>query len=156
MKKLHWASLTGKRRSSVLLVWLCERTFFHLTMNKQPMLKLLMVDVYLIVVSKPFNIRGGGWLLYKCSLTLEVYLTVVSKPLNIPGWGWWWWWWWWWWWRGGGGGGGLGVTGMLKKRNRIELLRGTNLGVAQPRPQDSPVFYEKKNPTDKIGRVSDP
>ena len=24
------------------------------------MLKLLMVDVYLIVVSKPFNIRGGG------------------------------------------------------------------------------------------------
>ena len=23
------------------------------------MLKLLMVDVYLIVVSKPFNIRGG-------------------------------------------------------------------------------------------------
>ena len=33
---------------------------------------------------------------------------------------------------------------MLKKRNRIELLRGTNLGVAQPRPQDSPVFYEKK------------
>ena len=54
------------------------------------------------------------------------------------------------------GGGGLGVTGMLKKRNRIEILRGTNLGVAQPRPQDSPVFYEKKNPTDKIGRVSDP
>ena len=33
---------------------------------------------------------------------------------------------------------------MLKNRNRIELLRGTNLGVAQPRPQDSPVFYEKK------------
>ena len=48
------------------------------------MLKLLMVDVYLIVVSKPFNIRGG-WLLYKSPLTLEVYLTVVSKPLNIPG-----------------------------------------------------------------------
>ena len=24
------------------------------------MLKLLMVDVYLIVVSKPFNIQGGG------------------------------------------------------------------------------------------------
>lgn len=24
------------------------------------MLKLLMVDVYLIVVSKPFNIGGGG------------------------------------------------------------------------------------------------
>ena len=56
----------------------------------------------------------------------------------------------------GGGGGLLGVTGMLKKRNRIEHLRGTNLGVAQPRPQDSPMFYEKKNPTDKIGRVSDP
>ena len=62
MKTLHWASLTGKRRSSVLLVWLCERTFFHLIMNKQPMLKLLMVDVYLIVVSKPLNIPGwGGW-----------------------------------------------------------------------------------------------
>ena len=58
--------------------------------------------------------------------------------------------------EGSWGEGGLGVTGMLKKRNRIELLRGTNLGVAQPRPQDSPVFYEKKNPTDKIGRVSDP
>ena len=58
--------------------------------------------------------------------------------------------------RWGGGGGLLGVTGMLKKRNRIEHLRGTNLGVAQPRPQDSPMFYEKKNPTDKIGRVSDP
>lgn len=49
------------------------------------------------------------------------------------------------------------MTGMLKKRNRIEHLRGTNLGVAQPRPQDSPMFYEKKKiPTDKIGRVSDP
>lgn len=43
-----------------------------------------------------------------------------------------------------GGWGVLGVTGMLKKRNRIEHLRGTNLGVAQPRPQDSPMFYEKK------------
>ena len=53
---------------------------------------------------------------------------------------------------------GLGETGMLNKRNRIEHLRGTNLGVAQPRPQDSPMFYKKKktNPTDKIGRVSDP
>ena len=38
------------------------------------------------------------------------------------------------------------MTGMLKKRNRIEHLRGTNLGVAQPRPQDSPMFYEKKKP----------
>ena len=47
---------------------------------------------------------------------------------------------------GGGGGGWRGVTGMLKKRNRIEHLRGTNLGVAQPRPQDSPMFYEKKKP----------
>lgn len=45
-----------------------------------------------------------------------------------------------------GGGGWLGVTGMLKKRNRIEHLRGTNLGVAQPRPQDGPMFYEKKKP----------
>ena len=45
---------------------------------------------------------------------------------------------------------------MLKKGKRIEHLRGTNLGVAQPRPQDSPMFYEKKNPTDMIGRVSDP
>lgn len=52
---------------------------------------------------------------------------------------------------------GLEVTGILNKRNRIEHLRGTNLGVAQPRLQDSPMFYEKeKNPTDKIGRVSDP
>ena len=40
---------------------------------------------------------------------------------------------------------GLGETGMLNKRNRIEHLRGTNLGVAQPRPQDSPMFYKKKN-----------
>ena len=51
---------------------------------------------------------------------------------------------------------GLGETGMLNKRNRIEHLRGTNLGVAQPRPQDSPMFFENKNPTGKIGRVSDP
>ena len=55
-----------------------------------------------------------------------------------------------------GGGGWLGLTGMLKKRNRIEHLRGTNLGVAQPRPQDSPMFFENKNPTGKIGRISDP
>lgn len=40
------------------------------------------------------------------------------------------------------------MTGMLTKRNRIEHLRGTNLGVAQSRPQDSPMFYEKKKNPD--------
>ena len=44
---------------------------------------------------------------------------------------------------------GLGETGMLNKRNRIEHLRGTNLGVAQPRPQDSPMFYKKKKQTQR-------
>ena len=142
MKKLHWASLTGKRRSSVLLVWLCERTFFHLIMNKQPMLKLLMVDVYLIVVSKPFNIGGGGWLLYKCSLTLEVYLTVVSKPLNIPGWGWWW---WWWWWRGGGGGGDCWEwRGCSKKEIELNTWGGPIWVWLNLVPRTVPCFMKKK------------
>lgn len=73
---------------------------------------------------------------------LEVYLTVVSKPLNTPGEG------------GGGEGGGGWLSYKSHQKIRIEHLRGTNLGVAQPRPQDSPMFYEKKKPTDKI--VSDP
>ena len=55
-----------------------------------------------------------------------------------------------------GGGGGLGVTGMLKKRNRIELLRGTNRVWLNLVPRTVPCFMKKKNPTDKIGRVSDP
>ena len=50
---INRTSLTGKKRSSMLLAWLCERTFFHLKINKQLMLELPVLEVYIIVVRKP-------------------------------------------------------------------------------------------------------